>query len=160
MWREAAQGWSGRAVPESSTLVLGILFCHPRGVCPLQGGPGAEWSFPFSADVPTARQQEKGEHTWFPSILEGELVSPASPLQRMLGMSVVSGSHVLSSKLSVQSPQERRGQPPRSPVGVSAMFPLPTPFPEFLLCESLSFKLHQFTFQEWVENHEFMGGFH
>ena len=99
-----------------------ILFCHPRGVCPLQGGPGAEWSFPFSANVPTARQ-----HTWSPSILEGELVSLASPLQRMLGMSVVSGSHVLSSKLSVQSPQERRGQPPRSPVGVSAMSPYPRP---------------------------------
>ena len=154
MWREAAQGWSGRAVPESSTPVLGILFCHPRGVCPLQGGPGAEWSFPFSADVPTARQ-----HTWSPSILEGELVSLASPLQRMLGMSVVSGSHVLSSKLSVQSPQERRGQPPRSPVGISAMSPYPRPS-QSSCCMSLSFKLHQCTFQEWAENREFMGGFY
>ena len=75
-------------------------------------------------------------------------------------MSVVSGSHVLSSKLSVQSPQERSDQTPRSQVGISAMFPLPTPFPELLPYESLSFKLHPFPFQEWAENHEFMGGFH
>ena len=75
-------------------------------------------------------------------------------------MSVVSGSHVLSSKLSVQSPWERSDQTPRSQLGVSAMFPLPTPFPELLLYESLSFKLHPFTFKEWAENHKFMGRFH
>ena len=75
-------------------------------------------------------------------------------------MSVVSGIHVLSSKLSVQSPQERSDQIPRSQMGVSAMFPLPTPFPELLLYESLSFKLHPFTFEEWAENHKFMGRFH
>ena len=75
-------------------------------------------------------------------------------------MSVVSGSHVLSSKLSVQSPQERSDQTPRSQMGVSAMFPLPTPFPELLLYESLSFKLHPFAFKDWAENHKFMGGFH
>lgn len=74
-------------------------------------------------------------------------------------MSVVSGSHVLSSKLSVQSPQERSDQTHRSQVGVSAMFPLTTPFPEFLLYKSLSFKLLQSTFQEWAENHEFMVSF-
>ena len=75
-------------------------------------------------------------------------------------MSVVSGSYVLSSKLSVQSPQERSDQTPRSQMGFSAMFRLPTPFPELLLYESLSFKLHPFTFQEWAEHHEFMGGSH
>ena len=75
-------------------------------------------------------------------------------------MSVVLGIHVLSSKLGVQSPWERSDQTPRSQLGVSAMFPLPTPFPELLLYESLSFKLHPFTFQEWAENHEFMGGSH
>lgn len=45
-------------------------------------------------------------------------------------------------------------------MGMSAMFPLLIPFPELLLYESLSFKLHPFTFQEWAENHEFMGGSH
>ena len=75
-------------------------------------------------------------------------------------MSVVSGSHVLSSKLSVQHSRGEVDQTTRSQVGVSAMFPLPTPFPELWLCESLSVELHQSTFQEWAENHELLGALH
>ena len=75
-------------------------------------------------------------------------------------MSVVWGSHVLSSKLSVQHSRREVDQTTRSQVGVSAMFPLPTAFPERSLCESLSIELHQFTFQEWAENHELLGALH